>query len=40
MKKSFLVVAVMILVSFSMAKAETMACEDQKPVKESIGTVR
>ncbi len=40
MKKSFLVVAVMILVSISMAKAENKSCEDQKPVRESIGTVR
>lgn len=40
MMKSFLVVAVMILVSISMANAESMACEDQKPVQESIGTVR
>ncbi len=40
MKKSFLVLAVMILVSISMAKAETREMEDQRPVKESIGTVR
>ncbi len=40
MKKSFLVIAIMILVSISMAKAETMVCEDQRPIKEFIGSVR
>lgn len=39
MKKSFLVVAIMILVSISMTKANTVTGGDQ-PIKESIGTVR
>jgi hypothetical protein len=40
MKKSFLVVAIMILVSISMAKAESTAGEDQRPIRESIGSIR